>query len=348
MDRETKKALTEFKELCHGNNMRDNSQKVYDSDTVVGEEIEVHGMKGIAMNNRRTYDKYIYDFMFSNQETLVQLIPFVDEVRKQTGRGMCVLEFGPVSDKSTITATGESTQRAFQSLVNRCKDLCVLEELYIAFVEASDRAPGENLIEPRGINQDYGIDDFKQFKYRLDGRVDDQVDTDSSTSHNHQIEIKEDASEIDVDVDFETKMYQLSSDDGNDDVARVMSYRPNDETVTVVLQLPDSSIGTIEYDVPESTDSTFEKFVDTAVNNLGSKSVDVTLDTIELLEGASVPVGQNGDTWFVETNRSIDVDKEEDYDKDDEFINFVSVITIIICTCMLIAIVGSLLFRFFF
>lgn len=143
----------------------------------------------------------------------------------------------------------------------------------------------------------------------------------------HKIDVQYDSDKADADLDFETRMYQLSkkNDGGDGYIARVVNYVYKDETedVALLIELPDQSRGRVVYDVPESKDSPLVDVLDSAFANVRSGNWSVSLENIESIVGARIPVFSteldDGDiTWSIDVRRNIHPKDVEFYAGEDE------------------------------
>ena len=146
---------------------------------------------------------------------------------------------------------------------------------------------------------------------------------DNSPPEEQIVDIEYDASEIDDGTDFETEMYKVANQTEDEDhIGEVVEYNPDmdDESVEIVVRCPDQSIGLLEYDFPETESASNSAFV-SMINcaretklvaddegNIEQTYAEITLDSIERLKNAEIPLKEHKNSWVVATSNELDTD----------------------------------------
>jgi hypothetical protein len=174
-------------------------------------------------------------------------------------------------------------------------------------------------IPKSGIHHGSNIRSFDESNYSNES----SETNDNSPPDEQIVDIEYDASEIDDGTDFETKMYKVANQTEDDDyIGEVVEYNPDmdDESVEIVVRCPDQSIGLLEYGFPETESPDNSEFV-AMINvaretklvadddgNVEQTYAEITLDSIERLKNAEIPLKEHKDTWVVATSNELETD----------------------------------------
>lgn len=198
-----------------------------------------------------------------------------------------------------VEVMGETVEDAWEQLVEHTSGRTGdLSELHLLMKKAEQKSVtnGTKSLDLRTENWDFDKSDKSSSETEGPGDAQDP----------HEFEIHRDAIEFEEDVDLETRMYQLSKQTHNGmQTAEVMNYIHHEKTdeIVVLCKLPDESIGRLQYDVPEEAGSDFAEMLSVARAKFEDGDREVTLENLELLDNADVPVYEHGDGWLIDTSK---------------------------------------------
>jgi hypothetical protein len=255
----------------------------------------------------------------------------------------------PMGSYDMARCCSQTSELAFETIVDRFFEEGEILKLYIAvdrsLLDVAHRLPASeskisdlSLTNPKskpsdkelrkqiresGFHDEYNIRSFDESNYSNES----SETNDNSPPDEHIVDIEYDASEIDDGTDFETEMYKVANQTENEDhIGEVVEYNPDmdDESVEIVVRCPDQSIGLLEYDFPETESASNSEFV-SMINcaretklvaddegNIEQTHAEITLDSIERLKNAEIPLKEHKDTWVVATSNELDTDNETD------------------------------------
>ena len=237
---------------------------------------------------------------------------------------------------SVITSVGEDADTVLLMIISSipARNTQLLEKLESVMVDSPHRRdfttsnpiddPVKKIsqemggVDPSPTGQDTAdldTDKLEAFADELDEREDEREEE----SLTHEIVVEHHADDFEEDLDFETRMLQLAQEeDTDDDVARVTNYihKPASDTVILLIELPENSRGKAVYDVPKSTNYPLVDVLESAA--LEDSTERISLENIELIQGALIPVVGSDDAWAIETEREVNIDYDAQIEHDND------------------------------